>query len=413
MENLVTEFTLSGAKKDDPESIRLAVMLNLTGLILALTSIAWGLVDWFYYDRATNSIIELTVGFVGVAFVFLHRRIESRKVKIWLFSVALSMILLVVNLFFILDYGVVNSNTPWLFLIPLTTFFVAGIQGGIIWSLVVFIWLLVFSFLNSFGYFPYVGEEYIWDVLSVFVLISLLSFLYEKARKSTQELYFRKNKEMERFVYVVSHDLRSPLTSLRGYLEEMEREHEEGEGKRFKEDIEKTRQIVKNMGGMIDDLLVFCRVRREKYEREEVPIGRLLDEVLANFEIQLEEKGFEVRVKKDLPVLKVYKRPLMEVFGNLISNAIKFTAGKNSPRIEIGCVERGGEYSFYVRDNGIGIPKEEQEKLFELFYRRGEQAGAGIGLSVVKEYVEMQGGRVWVESKAGRGSTFWFTLSPE
>ena len=99
-----------------------------------------------------------------------------------------------------------------------------------------------------------------------------------------------------------------------------------------------------------------------------------------------------------------------EVFRNLLSNAIKFSEDEINPRIKIGGTDQGSEYHFYVRDNGCGIEPEVQKKLFTLFFRHGEKAGTGVGLSIVKQYIELHRGRVWVESQPGTGSTFWFSL---
>lgn len=235
----------------------------------------------------------------------------------------------------------------------------------------------------------------------------------EEAREDLIRELSRKNEELERFVYVVSHDLRSPLTSLRGYLDEIKMSMESGDDQQIEEDMDNIDQLANNMGLMIDDLLKMSRIGREEYEKEKVNFEELLRDILKNFEIQIEESDCEVEVLPSMPTLKVYRRPMEEIFGNLIGNALKFIRPHVNSRIEVGCEERQNEYHFFVRDNGVGISPENKRKLFNLFFRHGKKAGTGIGLSIVKEYVEMHNGKVWVDSEEGKGSTFWFSIPKE
>lgn len=232
----------------------------------------------------------------------------------------------------------------------------------------------------------------------------------EEGRELLIQQLASKNEELERFVYVVSHDLRSPLTSLRGYVECVREDVEEANRDQLEKDLRSMEKIAQNMSQMIDDLLKLSRIGREEYCAEEVDFNQLVEKVIDNVSIQLKEKGFTTKVQSGMPRLKVYARPIEEVFNNLIANAIKFTEEKPNPRVEIGFEEKETEYCFFVRDNGVGIPKASQAKLFNLFFRSGKKAGTGIGLTITKEYVQMNGGRIWVESEEGKGATFWFSL---
>ncbi|NTV30534.1 hypothetical protein HGA91_00950 [candidate division WWE3 bacterium] len=216
--------------------------------------------------------------------------------------------------------------------------------------------------------------------------------------------------QLERFVYIVSHDLRSPLTALRSYVAVLQEEIQEGDMSMVLNDLGSMEKITKNMGEMIDNLLILSRIKREARVKESVNLNDVLQKIEQNVSILAKENHIELVISPNFPTLQLFRQPIIEVFSNLISNAIKFTSEKESGRIEVGFTDQGEEYHFFVKDDGPGIPKDNLEKLFTLFFRDGKKAGSGIGLSVVKEYIQLHGGRVWVESVEGNGSTFWFSL---
>ena len=165
------------------------------------------------------------------------------------------------------------------------------------------------------------------------------------------------------------------------------------------------------MKTLIDDLLRYSRVTGGERAFVAVDLQGVLDGVRKDLQLQLSEN--RVRIEADtLPVVTGEASQLRALFQNLISNAIKFRAGQN-PLLEIRCRETGGQYGFSVRDNGIGIDPKYFERIFVLFQRlhtRSEYPGTGIGLAICKKIVERHGGRIWVESSPGQGSTFHFTL---
>ncbi len=221
-----------------------------------------------------------------------------------------------------------------------------------------------------------------------------------------------KNAEMERFTYTVSHDLKSPLVTIKGFLGFLRQDAAAGKAERMERDMAKIGAAADRMGRLLDELLELSRIGRIINPASEQSLTELAREAAEVVAGQIGERGVEVEIAGDMPVVIGDRQRLVEVLQNLIDNGVKFMAEEPSPRIEIGFRENGEETVFTVRDNGQGIDPEYQDKVFELFERLDlETDGTGIGLALVKLIVEVHGGRVWVESDGpGCGSTFCFTL---
>jgi two-component system, LuxR family, sensor kinase FixL len=220
-----------------------------------------------------------------------------------------------------------------------------------------------------------------------------------------------KNAEMERFTYTVSHDLKSPLITIRGFLGHLEKDMAAGNEKRVKEDIGHIQVAVVRMQTLLDELLTLSRVGRISNPRKEIDMGELAREAAAQVGGRIAEGKVEVVIAPDLPTVEADSPRIYEVLQNLVDNAVKFMGDQPHPRVEIGVQDGGEETIFFVRDNGIGIDPRYHQKIFGLFERLDADAdGTGIGLSLVKRIIEVHGGRIWLESEPGQGSTFFFTL---
>jgi hypothetical protein len=221
----------------------------------------------------------------------------------------------------------------------------------------------------------------------------------------------RSNAELEQFAHVVSHDLQEPLHTLTGFLELLADEHLDAlddEGKLY---VEKARGGAERMRQLVRDLLEYARVstRAEPFERVDCDdaLGRALDRLAP----VLAAAGAEVEADS-LPTVHGDVFQLAQVFENLIGNAVKFR-GEAPPEIRVTAEQRDGDWLFAVRDNGIGIDARYGIHIFTIFQRlhsRDEYGGTGIGLAISKKIVERHGGRIWVDSEMGKGSTFCFTL---
>lgn len=235
--------------------------------------------------------------------------------------------------------------------------------------------------------------------------------LEKKVRQRTGELE-SKNKELEQFAYVASHDLQEPLRTISGFAELIQKEYREkleGNGVKY---LDYLTQGSDRMKTLIKDLLDYSRIGREK-EASIVNSGQLLTEVLADLNIGIRESGAGIRAA-DLPELRAYPTELKLLLQNLITNAIKFRHPDRSPEIVIEAFREPGCWKFAVSDNGIGIEQQYLERIFIIFQRlhsRTKYDGSGIGLAHCKKIAELHGGRIWAESRPGVGSQFFFTIS--
>jgi len=223
-----------------------------------------------------------------------------------------------------------------------------------------------------------------------------------------------KNAELERFTYSVSHDLKSPLVTIGGFLGFLEADIQKGEMQRIENTINRIREAARKMHRLLDELLELSRIGRLINPPSEVPFGDLVSEALELAHGQLTERQVQVKVEAELPNVNVDRVRMVEVLQNLIVNAIKFMGEENNPLIEIGVQTQNREPVFFVKDNGIGIAPEYHTKIFGLFDKLDAKSdGTGIGLALVKRIVEVHGGTIWVESEIGKGTTFFFTLESE
>lgn len=234
--------------------------------------------------------------------------------------------------------------------------------------------------------------------------------LERRVAERTAELE-RSNRELDDFAYIASHDLKEPLRGLHNYASFLQEDHADrldDEGRHY---LERMQRLVERLTALIDGLLAYSRVGASEAVMEPVALDPLLDEVAEDLQPLL--RGGLVRATP-LPTVRCNALWVREVFQNLIANAVKYN-DKPLKRVEVGCDTSGQAPAFYVRDNGIGIAPQHQDSVFRIFKRLHEQdkygGGTGAGLTIVKKIVERHGGRIWLESTPGEGTTFHFTLS--
>jgi PAS domain S-box-containing protein len=218
------------------------------------------------------------------------------------------------------------------------------------------------------------------------------------------------NAELEQFAYVASHDLRQPLRMISSYMSLIERKA----GDHFDDDLRKFFAFAvdgaKRMDGLILGLLDYSRTGRNAGPFEEVSLAEAVTESLNNLEVAIEESGAEIVVADDLPTVDGYRTDLVRLFQNLIGNAIKYRTPNRVPKVEIGWHAEGGERLAWVKDNGIGIEPDHFDRAFQIFQRlvtKEEYEGSGLGLAICKKIVGNHGGRIWIESTVGEGTTFF------
>jgi signal transduction histidine kinase len=222
-----------------------------------------------------------------------------------------------------------------------------------------------------------------------------------------------KNAELERFVYTLSHDLKSPLVTINGFLGYLKQDAVSGNLERFHQDAQRIQSAADTMQRLLGELIELSRVGQFVYGPETVPFNDLVHKALALLPGHLESREITVRTHPNLPAVYGDKQRLVEVLQNLLDNAVKYMGGQVEPVIEIGITgyDNSNDPIFFVRDNGIGIPPEYHDHVFGIFNKLDPHTeGTGVGLSLVKRIIEVHRGRIWVESEAGKGSTFFFTL---
>ncbi len=221
------------------------------------------------------------------------------------------------------------------------------------------------------------------------------------------------NAELEQFAYIASHDLQEPLRMVTRFLSEIQRKYDGQLDDKGKEYIHYAVDGAHRMRNLILDLLEYSRVGKFDQKIEKIDTNKLLEEVATYNETYIKESKAILKWE-NMPVINHRKTPLQLVFQNLIGNALKYHKSKVVPEIVISHEDLGTHWQFSVKDNGIGINPIFFEKIFVIFQRlhaKNEYSGTGIGLAICKKIIETQGGKIWVVSEEGKGSTFYFTVS--
>ncbi|WP_321493333.1 PAS domain S-box protein [uncultured Desulfobacter sp.] len=241
--------------------------------------------------------------------------------------------------------------------------------------------------------------------------ITVQKMLQIQVQERTEELE-RSNRELEQFAYAASHDLQEPLRMVASYVKLLARRYKGKLDADADDFINYAADGAERMQRMINDLLAYSRITTKGQEPELVDSTNCLKTALANLSLSIEEAGADV-TNSDLPQVLADENQINQLFQNLVGNALKFSKPGEIPRIHVDAIQQDKELLFSVRDNGIGIKKEDQDRIFQLFHRlhtREEYPGTGIGLSLCQRIVVRHGGRIWVESESGSGATFYFTL---
>ena len=220
------------------------------------------------------------------------------------------------------------------------------------------------------------------------------------------------NAELEQFSYTISHDLKTPLVTINGFLGYLKKDLDEGNSENIERNLARISNATDKLAQSLDELLELSRIGRVVHPFESVPLNELTREALTHVETQLVDRGVEVVVAPDMPQVFVDKSRILEVMVILIDNAIKFMYQQADARIEIGTRIDPLELIYYVKDNGVGIESRYHDYVFGLFDRLDAGIeGSGVGLALAKRIIELHRGRIWVESEGvDLGSAFFFAL---
>ncbi|NNF51085.1 MAG: PAS domain S-box protein [Gammaproteobacteria bacterium] len=221
-----------------------------------------------------------------------------------------------------------------------------------------------------------------------------------------------KNLELERFTYTVSHDLKSPIITIRGFAREMARQLEAGTPEELREDLARIEKASARMQKLLDGLLVLSRSGKLSGPKQRVNMNRMVAEVIEIMQGQISETKAKIRVAEELPDVSGDPVRLFELVQNLLENALKFNAKGTAPEVIIGCEHIDAENRYFIEDNGVGIDPDDRERIFGLFEQVGQSdKGTGIGLSLARRILQVHGGTIWVEpARELGGARFVFVL---
>lgn len=289
-------------------------------------------------------------------------------------------------------------------------------------------WFEEYRFIKADGTYAYVIDraKFVRDntgkVIRVVGAMSDISYRkeYEESLRNLNEVLDLKakqlaisNADLEQFAYIASHDLQEPLRMVNSFLTQIEKRYSALLDEKGKQYIYFAVDGAKRMRQIILDLLEYSRVGRVGYVSESIDLNELISELRFLFKREIEEKGAIITCDL-LPSFLGHRSPLLQLFQNLLSNALKYSHAVRNPEIHISVIEVEDQWKFCIKDNGIGIEKEYFERIFIIFQRlhtKDQYSGTGMGLAISKKIVESLGGELWLESMAGEGSTFYFTLA--
>ena len=241
---------------------------------------------------------------------------------------------------------------------------------------------------------------------------------YESYRQLVAELsvtnaeLMEANKELEQFTAIVSHDLKEPVRTVKSFLLLMEKTLDQGQYQNIKGYIGKSIHASQRMQDLIDNLLYYSQISRSPLLKEDVGVENLIQEALQNLSAAIERSHASIIIDNQADVLQGDRVQLVQLFQNILANALKFT-GEKTPNVTIDCLKEGDQVKFIITDNGIGIDQQDLEKIFEVFRRLNlsqQYPGTGVGLAICKKVVERHKGEIWAESVPGKGTTFFIIL---
>jgi PAS domain S-box-containing protein len=245
-------------------------------------------------------------------------------------------------------------------------------------------------------------------------VVGVDSFFIDITQRKEAEQELRSiNEELKSFSHIVSHDLKTPIVFIQGFTTFLLESYKDKLDEKGWTCLERIKVNANRMEALISDLLALSKIGKVVSTFKDVSCAEIVESVVTNLQDRLKERGVAVVVAENLPTICCDGERIYQVLDNLVVNAIKFRDGTRKPRIEIGYEDKGAFHQFWVRDNGIGIDSKHHVRIFERFHRLRETEdieGTGLGLSIVERIINNHGGRIWVESERGVGSTFYFTI---
>ena len=418
----------------DEDKSRAATLLNIILWILITAALAYGILAPIKPELILKRTL-IIVPFISALLLFKQLVNWGYVRSIGILTVFAIWLLITSAMFSGADYS--NPAFMGYLVVIVCAGLILNWRAAFGWSLFSIFTSAVFLILGQNGVLPHsepVPPFAFWVAQTIYILVSTLlisqslrkidealakaqSELNERKRieadheKAIQELE-TKNAELERFTYTVSHDLKSPLITISGFLGLLEADAKSGNTVKFKGDLQRINEATERMQRLLNELLELSRIGRITNPPSNTPFAKIVEDALALTRGRLMAGNIQVEVEKELPIICGDRPRLVEVLQNLIDNAAKFMGEQPVPVIQIGARKERGQQVFFVKDNGIGINPSYHERVFGLFDKLDPRSeGTGVGLALAKRIVEVHGGRIWVESQGkDKGSMFCFTL---
>ncbi len=441
--NFIDRKLIHDSCKDSPILLRKGRVLVFLHIFLFLLTLVFHLSNTLFYPDAENpSLLPALLIIIALSAIFKWKGnfiLSGNLLAMFLFLVQMQAVPL--------SGGIYSDNLLWMMAAPLLALLFANAKSGIAWLIVLL------------GYTGYMYHEELnavvsyreqtkdldatyyfitWSGLFIIVVGIVLIFaegqnlivkalnekkaelekkneeISQQARwlRETQAKLKASNKELEQFAYAASHDLKEPLRMIGTYVQLIERKLNDHLDESSRQYMHFVTDGVTRMDRLLSDLLEYSRVGRKHDMAKETNLNETLFVVVNNLMSRMQENNAEICANQ-LPVVKVPSMLMMQLFQNLLSNSIKFRRQDVPPVVEIQYVSHQGYHTFYFKDNGIGIPADQKDRVFNIFERlhgRQEYEGTGIGLATCKKIIENLGGKIWVESEPGVGTTFAFSL---
>jgi signal transduction histidine kinase len=344
--------------------------------------------------------------------------------------------------------GLYSDNLIWMIISPMIALLFTNKKSGFIWLLALLAFVeyqyYVFDSVNGKGSFnPSESTYYFISFFTLFIFIYGIITIFERGQgliinklraqkklleaqqleiiqknnelKIIEEQLLLSNKELEHFAFVASHDMKEPLRMIGMYTQLTQKKLNGQLEASTMEYMNYVTDGVSRMQNLLNDLLQYSRLNKNQKDKKAVNFNNILAVVKHNLQVTIIDTKAEI-VSDPLPILTASVSEMTQLFQNLIANSIKFRKKDVLPKIEIGVTDEAETHVFTLKDNGIGIEEQYKERIFNVFeklHNHTEYEGSGIGLSTCRKIVQNMGGKIWIESEFGKGTTFFFTLPKE
>lgn len=428
---------------NNPEAYRRALVLVYILVTQILIMCAFLFTSTFLSDYQNQFYFSIGIP-LGIVNLFLYRKTGSNILVGNLTAFYIFLLLLNASL---QSGGIFSDDYTWMIIVPLAAFLIANINSGLVWTAIICgygVYLFTIDKIDPQQFMGKDGMHYLVANIGLFAatgaIVSIFqqqSAIYVKNLKhqrkllqkqkiqiseQTNQLHLAKtaliksNKELEQYAYATSHDLKQPLRTVNSFAQLIRKQFQSSniDTEKCNEYIEFILNGTQNMNSLINDLLEFAKLTATaNVEFKTMSLVSIIDSVLQNLHSQIEESDAIINRTSSFPTVDVVPVKINQLFQNIISNSLKFKREDVPLIINIGCVDLGNKYQIYIADNGIGIDEIMFDRIFEPFTRLNSEFefnGSGIGLATCKRIVDLHNGKIWVDSKKGNGTTFYFTI---